>query len=476
MTAPAAERVGFDLGTFVRSAGLLSLGSVASFVRAVVTAKLFAIVLGPSTVGVLAQLLNFAALVSVIVPLGLTTGVVKMVAESHDDPEATDRVVGSACLLSVLSASLATLVLLPAAGRISTALTGSDRYGGLVALVVLSFPLYNLAGAMSYVLQGFADVSRLTRAAVANAAAALVVLVPATLLLGLRGAVLTVLVVSAVQAGLYGAELWGAYARRGRRLLAVRGSRREARRLLGFGVVLLVGSVAIWGSLLLVRTLVIRTLGQYENGLYQAVYGMSNQYVTVFMTWMAAYVVPRIAATGSGRVGPLLDSGLRANLFLMTPVLTLAIALRDPLIRLFYSPEFLPAAALVPAQALGDYVRVVGWSLAAALFPLGRTRAHLALVAGQCLLWLGLTALLLPGLRLPAVSAAYALSFVAWPPVACLLLRRWCGFLPSASAGALAAVGLASLLAAAWLPQPLGVLAAPVLPLAVIATRTRASA
>jgi O-antigen/teichoic acid export membrane protein len=467
---PALEDVGFELRRFVGSAGLLSLGSIASFARALVTAKLFAITLGPSLVGILAQLLNFSALVSVIVPLGLTTGAVKMVAERRDDPDATDRVVGTACLLSVVSGSAASLLLLPVAGQVSVALTGSDRYSLLVALIVLSFPLYNLAGAASYVLQGFSDVRRLTRAAVANAVIALALLIPATLLLGLLGAALSVLLSSITQSFLYCLELALAYRRRGRSFLRVRAAAVEARRLLQFGVILLTGSFAIWAALLVVRTLLVHSLGQYQNGLYQAAYGLSNQYITIFMTWMAAYVVPRIAARGPGRVGELLAGALRANLFIMVPVLVLAAALREPLVRLFYSPQFLPAAGLIPIQVLGDYARIVGWSLAASLFPLGRTRAHLALIAGQSVLWVALTALLLPWLRLPAVSVAYAVSFVVWAPAAYVMLRRWFDFRLTRVSLELAGCGLACVLAAILLPRPIGVLVVPVMPLVVLAT------
>src|SRR5262249_22228956 len=111
---PIATESGFILRNFVGAAGLLSLGSIATFARSVVTAKLFAVTLGPSLVGILVQLFNFSALVSVIVPLGLTTGVVKMVAEVRDDGIATNRVVGSACALSLASGFFASIVLLPA--------------------------------------------------------------------------------------------------------------------------------------------------------------------------------------------------------------------------------------------------------------------------------------------------------------------------------------------------------------------------
>ncbi|HXM54759.1 MAG TPA: oligosaccharide flippase family protein [Candidatus Dormibacteraeota bacterium] len=476
---PAADAGGpirFDLRAFTRSAGLLSLGPLANLVRAIVTAKLFAITLGPSTVGILVQLLNFSALISSFVQFGLTTGVVKLVAEARNDQGAISRVAGTAAALSLATALAATAALLPFAGHLSALLTGSDRYGPLVALLALSFPLYNLAGAVGYVLQGLSAVRRLTRASVANAAAAAAVLVPATIAFGLAGAIASVLIGSLVQSALYAGELWLAYRERGWRLTALRAARREARLLLGFGTVLLAGGIANWGALLVVRTILVRTLGQHDNGLYQAVYGFSSQYITVFMTWMAAYVFPRIAARGAGGLDDLLNSGLRANLFLMAPVLSGVVALRDPLIQVFYAPAFLPAASLVLVQVLGDYARVVGWSMGVALFALGRLRAHLLLIAGQDVLWVLLAAVLIPRIGLPAVSVAYALSYLSWPLVTYPMLRAWFGFRLTATSLWLVAAGLVAVLAAGLLPQPAGVVAIPVVPLLLLLERRAGAA
>jgi len=469
----AEEPDRFDLREFVRSAGLLSTTSLASLLRAVITAKLFAVTLGPSTVGILVQLLNFAAFVGTIIPLGLTTGVVKLVAEARADQEATNRVVGSAVVLSLVSATVAAVLLLPASGRISQVLTGSDRYQALIVMLVLSFPLYNLAGAVAYVLRGLSAVHRLARASVINSLGTLLILVPATFAFGLAGAIGSVLIGSFVQSALYLGELRFAYRERGWRLTLTRVARRESRVLLGLGAVLLAGGIASWGSLLLVRTLVVRELGQHDNGLYQAVYGFSSQYITVFMTWMAAYVFPRIAARGPDRIGELLNSALRANLFLMVPVLCGIVALRSPLIQVFYAHTFLAAASMMPVQALGDYARIAGWSLGVSLFALGRIRAHFLLIAGQSALWVLFTVALIPRLGLPAVSLAYSLSFLLYPLLSYPMLRVWFGFRLTAASGLLTAFGLVSVVVAAVLPQPFGIVVVPLLPLVVVGGRRR---
>ena len=457
----------FGLRRFAQSAGVLSLNSLVSFARAVITAKLFAVTLGPSAVGILAQLLNFSAFVSVIIPLGLTTGVAKMVAEKRQAPGDVSRIVSTASILAVASALAMAILLAPVAGRISETLTGSSRYGVLVLLIVASFPLYNLAGVLSYVLQGLAEVQRLTRANIITAGLSVLLLVPLTIAYGLTGAMAAVLATSFVQAGIFSWMLLSTYAARAWKFADVRLDRGIARELLTYGGVVLVGGIVLWGSVLGVRTLTVRVLGESSNGMYQVVFGLSTQYITMFMTWMSAYVFPRVVSERSrGTLSQLLNSGLRANLAIMVPILVVVVALRDPLIRIFYSPAFIAAGPLIPFQVLGDYARVIGWSFAVCLFAIGRTRSHLAVVATQSLAWLVLAALLVPVWGLAAVPISYAMSFLAYPLLGIALVRHWSGAAPDRKSVLLAGLGLICVLGSAA-PLYTGLLLAPVMPAVV---------
>ena len=457
----------FGLRRFAQSAGVLSLNSLVGFARAVITAKLFAVTLGPSAVGILAQLLNFSAFVSVIIPLGLTTGVAKMVAEKRQAPRDVSRIVSTASILAFASALATAILLAPFAGRISETLTGSSRYGVLVLLIVASFPLYNLAGVLSYVLQGLAEVRRLTRANIITAGLSMLLLVPLTIAYGLAGAMAAVLATSFVQAGIFSWMLLSAYAARAWKFADIRLDRGTARELLAYGGVILVGGIVLWGSVLGVRTLTVRVLGESANGMYQVVFGLSSQYITMFMTWMSAYVFPRVVSERHrGKLGELLNSGLRANLAIMVPILVVVVALRDPLIRIFYSPAFSAASPLIPIQVLGDYARILGWSFAVCLFAIGRTRSHLAVVATQSLAWLLLAAVLVPVWGLSAVPISYAISFLAYPLVGIALVRQWSGAAPDLKSVLLAALGLVCVVGSVA-PFYTGLLLAPLVPAAV---------
>jgi len=462
----------FGLVQFTRSAGILSVSSIAGLVRAVVSAKILAVALGPEQVGVLSQLLNFSALLLTILPLGLTTGVAKMIAEASRDNVRVNVIVGSSTLIAVASGLVGAALIAPIAPEISAYLTGSERYAFALLLVVASFPLSTASGVLSYVLQGLADVRRLTVANVATALLTLVFLVPATLLYGLNGAAASVLVGGVLQAVIFTAALWRAYGTRQWRIRGQLLSAVTSRELLGYGAVMLVGGIGIYASVLAVRTLAVHQLGAAANGLYQVVYGLSNQYITVFMTWMGAYVFPRIAAeTDNQRLRSLINSALRANLFLMVPAMVAIISLRVVLVHIFYSSSFIKAADYVPVQAFGDYARVLGWSFGVSLFAQGYKGGHLVAVLAQATAWVVLTGLTLPWLGLSALSFGYALSYVTWPVLMYGMASRWLDYRVDFDQAISAALGLACLLAAALIPQPLGLLVAPVVPLLVYLRR-----
>lgn len=356
-------------------------------------------------------------------------------------------------------------------------LTGTSAYSVPVLLILASFPLYNLAGVLGYVLQGLADIKRLTWANVATAGLALIVLVPMTFAFGLVGAIAAVFITSTTQAALFLAAVWSSYRARRWPVVELTASRTIGRQLLGYGGIMIIAGAAQWGSLLVVRTIAVRRLGQYDNGIYQVAYGLSSQYMTIFMTWMGAYVFPRVAGEGDRQTVPaLLNSALRANLFLMVPGLVAAIGLRDPLIRLFYSSAFLAASPLIPIQAVGDLARVVGWSYGVSLFAQGHTRAYLVTQLLQAAAWVGFAAALMPIFGIRGIAVGYTLSYLTWPPLMYLLSRQLLDARIDREGVALVGVGAAAVAAAMVLPQPYGLLAAPLVPgLVYILRRARAT-
>jgi O-antigen/teichoic acid export membrane protein len=462
----------FGLRSFVLSAGILSLSAISNFIRAIIIAKLLAITLGPSMTGVLAQILNFSAFLFQIIPLGLTTGVAKLTAESPEDRTKVGAVAGTSSAIALASALVCLIVMAPFSDQISQVLTGSTRYAVPVLLILFSLPLYNVAGVLSYVLQGLADIRRLTIANVATAAASLIVLIPATIRFGLVGATAAVAVASLLQVAFFAFEIWRAYEARGWSLSGIHLSRETGRSLLEYGGILLVVGIGGWGSLLVVRTIGIHSLGELQNGIYQVVNGISAQYMAIFIVWMAAYVFPRVVAEKDpGRRQTMISSVFRANLLLMGTGMVALVALRQVVVRLLYSSAFLAAAPILPIQVLGDYARVIGWSFGICLFAYGRTRAYLLAMLAQDLLWIVISPVAMHTFGTAAIAMGYSLSSLAWPVLMYPMVRHWYGIRIDRQGALLSVVGLAAIGGAILLPWLPGLALAAALPVTMYLLR-----
>jgi O-antigen/teichoic acid export membrane protein len=308
----------------------------------------------------------------------------------------------------------------------------------------------------------------LTWANVANSVATIVIIVPATLLGGLVGAMIAILIGSAIQFAIFAFAVARAYFSRHWSMPRWDYSPPMARLLLGYGGIMLAGGVAMWAALFAVRTFGIHHLGEHENGLYQVAYGLSSQYATLFMMWMGAFVFPRLAAEpDSSQVSQLLNAALRANLLIMVPGLALVLGFRHELITVFYSGSFAAAAPLIVWQVFGDFARVVGWSFGISLFARGRTGTHLLGIVAQSAAWVVASVLLIPLFGIVGIAAGYAISFLLWPAIMYPAARRWFGVRIKSSNVVLIGIGLAVLVAAALSPWPIAIVLAGIVPGAI---------
>jgi PST family polysaccharide transporter len=239
----------------------------------------------------------------------------------------------------------------------------------------------------------------------------------------------------ALNAALY----WRFWLRKGGRVLL----RRSAfdwpvlAELVRYGAASLVVGAATSLALLTIRSLIIDRLGAEQNGLYQAVYGLSVQYMTLVTGAMATYSFAQLSAiasrllAGAARREELeleINNNVRLVLLVIVPVLAVVVLLREPGLALFYSPEFLPAASLFPLQVVGDLFLALAWAFGLALLPLGRVSPWLLVNLSAPLLFLAGTAALLPRLGLQGVVLAYAVGQGVQAGLSWWYLRRATGF------------------------------------------------
>ncbi len=184
------------------------------------------------------------------------------------------------------------------------------------------------------------------------------------------------------------------------------------RQLIRYGSASLAVGGATALNALAIRSLVVSQLGADQNGIYQAVYGLSNQYMTLVTGAMGTYSFAQLSElTSRNEIIREINNNVRLVLLVLTPVLAAVLIFRELGLLVLYSTEFLPAAGLFPYQVTGDILMALAWAFGIALLPMGKVRVWLLSNLAGVIAFFGSAMILLPRFGLTGVVTAYAIGF-----------------------------------------------------------------
>ncbi len=401
--------------------GLVSAGL--SALLSAVRAKVNAVVLGPAGIGLAAEINQLVALA--FVPVNILNGPA-LVATTADaaarNDEAALIAARRSALLCIGISSIVAIALSTLAGHWIIASHGQNTWQ-LVLLSGLGLALTALGSVATGLLTGAGQLSKLTLLALVNLCIVTVLMVGGTVLFGLTGQFVAIVIGGAVTL-----PISLGMARRALKLPPFRWELRIdltfLRRALGLGTTALIGGLAMQSTLSLIRVALDRHGGAVENGQFQAAYMLGMLYFSVIAASLGNYAFPRFAAARSDEeLGREISETARFIGRLAPPLLIAGIALRDVLIRTFYSNAFSPAIDALGYMTAADITKAISWTFAGPLLYRGRVRGYLVT---ELLAALGFGAgalLLIPHFGLMGVAYAYFGSCCVNLVVAALALR-----------------------------------------------------
>jgi O-antigen/teichoic acid export membrane protein len=404
--AIAHRTVGYWVGTVVALAGSLARG------------KIFAVALGTSGVGVLAQLANFAALLTGLATLGLSGAGATLLGRERANADAEPRRrIASTIIVAPIAASA---VLMGAAaiwaGPLSKSLLGTPHHKAYIVIAAASVPANALTMSYQVIMQGHERAWRTAwnsaLAAVAMVAAVALLVVP----FGLAGGVASVAVTSVVAAVVVilrerwiTADAW-----------PPRSAGRDVNRLLlRFGAASLIAGSATALVDLILRSDVVTHLGTSANGLYQPVYLLGSLVFAQLGAGVVTALTPGIsaawAAADHAAVRAQINSGVRLSLLAMVPLILLATAGRTFLVTAVFSGSFAAAAPVLALALTAELPRCLTYAMGGFMLPAGliRTWVGLGLTAESIRLSLGLLLLRSGGIDVLAVVLVIEWTFMA---------------------------------------------------------------
>ena len=408
-------------GGGLSSISLLIAVSASRLLCGLAIVKALSYILGPTQFGTISQVMGVCAVFYGFAGGGVTNGLILYSGRETDASEQR-RWLAAALAIGVAASTLLaiTSILLGVFGAF--AVLGQAARPGVFVGIAVAQAVIGVGNILLAYASGIRDLRSFALASIIGTLAWALITVAATLTLGYTGSIWAVILAPAATAFVIVAILWQQLYPY--RALLVDINRSRVLRLLQAS-----GFMAIAVSALpLAQTFIRANLAQHTSwhdvGLWQSVARLSDAYMQVFGVICINLLLPRLLQRPgfAGRNGEIMRTG-GAMLALFLCGAIVLYGLREPVVRLAFSSEFLPAAAYIAPQLAADFAKVGAWILVYRFVAAGHLWAQPAAEVFQAIGVVVFYLALLPtqgalapvfGHLLSCIALLCALGIVAW--------------------------------------------------------------
>lgn len=362
-------------------AGLLTLLRVAS---GFIVSKFIAIYAGPTGVAILGQLQSFVLGLNGLVVNQVSQGVVRYTADNQEEDDYSKCVPWwhASTSLIMLTLGVTIPIICIFSSFISQWLFDNSEYYWIIIIAGAALPLNATSTILLATLNGLGENYK-------NIKTNMLVVVTSTtnifLLLfffGVNGGLVAIAINNAVAAFVVMLQVkdkaWFS-------LKAWFGRADPNKRKLMFGYLLMgvIGALTGPTAMIMVRNIIITEVSLFDAGLWQSVLRVSDAYISVITIGVSMYYFPKAASIHSS--SKLKTETFNVLLFLIPLILFGASAvyfLRELIIKILFTEDFLGATSLFKPQVIGDVLRVLSFIPASILLAKGyfKTNAFMEIV------------------------------------------------------------------------------------------------
>lgn len=149
--------------------------------------------------------------------------------------------------------------------------------------------------------------------------------------------------------------------------------------LIKFGSALMLGTIIGYGTSLIIRVLIARSLGLESVGIYQASSIFSTLYIGILFRAMATDFYPRLSAAYNNvkESSNIVNDQIETGLLLAIPGVLITLTFSSLILLVFYTREFLPGVLVLRWLILGVLIQVISWPFGYVLRAQGAGRLFL---------------------------------------------------------------------------------------------------
>lgn len=401
-----------------------AMSTLVRMLTGLVGVKVVAGIIGPAGVALVGQLNNFATIALSLSTGGINSGITKYIAEYKEDTDKVKDCLSTALRITVVCSLAVGLLLIAGHSYLSQYVMLSPDYGYVFVIFGFTILFYALNMALASVINGFKEFKRYVRINIAGSLVGLVFTLSLVFLWQLKGALISAVTFQSIMLFI---SLWMV-----RKLPWLRWSyfknklnKELSKKYLRYSLMTFASAATVPISQMMLRGYVISEISATEAGWWEAMNRISNMYLMVITTSFSVYYLPRLSELTDKKE-------LRAEIFrsykVIIPCLlggfTLVYFLRFFVIRLLFTPEFLPMEHLFVWQLAGDFFKISSWLLSFLMVAKAMTRWFIATEVGFSLLFVGLGFLFMQMNGVVGITQAYLVNYILYMALMTYIFRN----------------------------------------------------
>lgn len=394
----------------VKTSILSAIATLSRIITGFVINKIAAVYIGPSGLAYIGQFQNFINLALSLSGNALSTAITKYTAEYQDSKAEKHRIWSAALKVTSPSWILVSLLTFIFAGYLSVFLFDNDKYSYIIRIFSLSIPIYLFNGLILAILNGHRSVKKYIAINIISSFIGLSAVSLFTIFFALDGALVAYIlgqfIVLIIAFSYVRHENW----------LKLENFRKkcsstEVRKIISFAIITFTTVTASSVMLLSVRTYLTETFSSDVAGYWQGVWSISQISLTLITTSLSTYLLPTLSAI---KEKIHISNELKKSYQLMMPVAIaislLAYILREPIILILFTEQFMPMKDLFAWQFIGNIIKVAAWLLGYLIVAKAMVKTVVSTEIIFAILFIVLTKILTDHLGFIGVTHAYALN------------------------------------------------------------------
>lgn len=404
-----------------------SVSSVGVFVKLCVgfiSSKVIAYFLGPQGMALMGNLQNIMQTVHTLATGGMYNGMVKYVAQFKNNLDELKKVISTSFYLGVAATFTMALVLIYGADYWAVSILNNKTYDFIFLILGASLPMYSANMLCMSIINGYGKYTKVVKLNILGNILGLGISVLLIWQQGLEGALIAMVVNPALLFLITITAL--VYAKNFALTIQLKHVRfRYIYGLAQYALMALVTAFAVPLVYIFVRNLIIKNLGLEIAGYWEAMNRISSYYLLFISSLMTLYILPKMSQNSSDdnfrlivknffkTIMPLFISGLVAIYFL-----------RNIIIRIVLTKEFLPMEQLFSWQLLGDFFKVASMVIAYRFHAQKMTYHFIITEVYSVLIFYLLSMLLMGVYGVKGVVMGYAINYAVYFLVVGFIFRK----------------------------------------------------